>query len=245
VTAPAPRRSGGARSAFRRWAAARPFGGRWFALPATLPDDALAEEERARERVRRLSTRYGVLFRELLATELPALAWSKLARSMRALELAGELVAGRFFDGVPGIQFATPAAVGELERGLPEGALYWHGAADPASCCGLDLPGLKPLLPHRRAGSWLVWRGRTLVAIARRGGAELELRVGVGDPGLPDLAAPYRVALTRAVDPERTIEVATINGEPAATSGYLGVFAGFSRTRESGGAIRLRRSYTA
>ena len=74
---------------------------------------------------------------------------------------------------------------------------------------------------------------------------EFELRVSANDPGLADLVAPYRAALARAVEPLRAVELRTINGEPAATSPYLAAFAGFARTRESGGAVRLRRSYGA
>lgn len=98
-------------------------------------------------------------------------------------------------------------------------------------------------MPRRVIGTWLVWHGRELALVARRGGREVDFRVAPTDPVLTDLVTPWRVALTRAFEPERALDLEIINGEPAATSPFLRAFAAFGRTREAGGAIRLRRSY--
>jgi len=237
---PASRRSG-----FRRWATARPFAGRWTALAAPAGEsDALAAESRARERARMLLDRHGVLFRELTAFEAPLFSWARLARTLRALELAGEVVAGHFFSGVPGLQFATPAALRRLREGLPETAVWWLCASDPASACGLDLPELKAGLPRRVASNHLAYVGSRLCFVARRSGRELEFRTAPDDPLNAELLAPLRSALTRAHAPARAVEVETINGEPASRSPYLAAFAAFSVTRE-GAAVRLRRRYSS
>ena len=51
---------------------------------------------------RLLLDRYGILFRELLQRELPAFRWSSVFRSLRIMELSGEILAGYFFHGIPG-----------------------------------------------------------------------------------------------------------------------------------------------
>jgi ATP-dependent Lhr-like helicase len=237
----APRRGG--RGAFRRWSGGRVFAGRWIAVgdPAA-ETEPLAAEERQRERVRLLADRYGVLFRELLANELPALSWARLARTLRTLELSGELVAGHYFAGVPGLQFASPSALRALGEGWPDGGIWWHAAHAPASLCGVELPGLKESLPRRQAGSWLIWRDRALAGIIRRAGREIEWHVAPDDDALPALCEPLRLMLTRSFEPAKAIEVESINGEPAAESPYREAFAGLSVTREPRG-LRLRRRY--
>jgi len=244
----------GRRGLFRRWQGSQPLAGRWRALGAPMagtpgaPADAIVEEERSRERARLLLERYGVLFRELLAAELPGLAWSRVVRSLRGLELAGEIVAGRFFEGVPGLQFALPSALRQLRDGLPAAAVWWCSALDAASPCGLDLPGIEGPVPRtllRRVGSTrLAYRGSRLCALFARGGREIHFFVPPEDPDLPQLLEPLRCALTRAVAAERSLDVERINGEPAGTSPYFGAFAAFERTRD-GGLLRLRRRYAS
>ena len=89
--------------------------GFWFRIPReTAERDALDEEEITRDRVRQVLQRYGVVFRELLETELPPLRWPRLFRSLRLMEFSGEVVTGRFFDGIRGLQFALPPVFEEL-----------------------------------------------------------------------------------------------------------------------------------
>jgi len=185
-----------------------------------------------------------VVFRELLAQESAAFSWARLARALRVLELSGEIVSGHFFTGVPGLQFATPDAVRRLRAGLSERAIWWVNGLDPASPCGLDLPGLRGALPRRVGGSHLVYRGADLLLVSRASGREIEIDVAPDDPIARELVGPFRTALTRAFDPVRAIDVETINGEAAARSPHLAAFTDFSVTRE-GSAVRLRRRYGA
>ncbi len=97
------------------------FPGNWHLVPRPeLPDDLLETEERRKDRVRLLLDRYGILFRELLQREWPALRWSNVFRALRIMELSGEVMAGIFFHGIPGPQFISHRAFRRLQRKLPE-----------------------------------------------------------------------------------------------------------------------------
>ena len=209
------------RRAAGRWRGTAVYPGSWQLLPQPAPaGDPLEEEERNKDRVRLLLDRYGVLFRELLQRELPALRWKGLFRALRLMELSGEILAGHFFEGVPGPQFASHRAFRLLSRGLPEDAVFWLSAADPASACGLGLEGLRSSLPPRVAGTHLVYHGSRLVLESRRNGRRLVFHAAPDDPRLPEYLAPLDHLLTRARQPVRQLEIETIDGGPAASSPF-------------------------
>jgi ATP-dependent Lhr-like helicase len=84
---PAARRR---RPRFERWRSQIPLTGTWRRLmPVDPPEDMLDVDEDHRERARLLLDRYGVVFRELLDRELPALRWSEVFRALRLLDLSG------------------------------------------------------------------------------------------------------------------------------------------------------------
>ncbi len=89
------------------------------------PAKAEAQLTRAIEQARRtdaalesfariLLTRYGILFRDLLARESNAPKWRDLLNILRRLEARGEIRGGRFVSGFGGEQFALPEAVESL-----------------------------------------------------------------------------------------------------------------------------------
>jgi len=245
---PAPRAGArprvGRRAAFRSWQATRPFSGRWFVLERDgEPRDALEEEELNKDRARVLLQRYGVVFRELLAREPPSLQWGRVFRSLRLMELSGEALAGHFFAGVGGLQFTTPAVFRELRRGLPEDAIYWLSAADPASLCGVDVAGLKETLPPRHATTHLVFHGRRLALVSRRRGKELDVRVGADHPHLAEYLGVLKTLLTREFRPLRSIDVERVNGEPAAQSAYAAVLGSLFRVVREQHHLRLWKRY--
>lgn len=215
-------RGAGGRAGYDRWRAARPSAGAWFALEplpeATEEEDALEQEELARDRVRQLLRRYGILFRELLERELPPLRWPAVFRALRLMELAGEVLSGHFFEGIMGLQFLHPAALSLLEQGLPEQALYWLSAQDPASPCGLGLPLAG--LPPRQTGAHLVFHGPRLLLVSRARGRELEIHVAPEDPLLARCLELFRAHFQREFAPWNSVRVAEINGQPARTSPY-------------------------
>jgi len=217
------RRTGG-RAGFARWKGSLPFAGNWFRLPSPEPsDDLLETEERMRDRARLLLDRYGILFRELLERELPIFRWASVFRALRLMELSGEVLAGYFFHGVPGPQFISHEAFRRLQRKLPEDAVYWLNATDPASLCGARLDAFRGRLPRRVAGAHLVYRGTQLVAVSKRNGKTLAFEAPPDDPNLPEYLGPLHHMLTRQFRPVRRITVETINGEDAARSPYLDV----------------------
>jgi ATP-dependent Lhr-like helicase len=212
-----------------RWRTGPPVPGRWFSLE---PDDGersngkfagfdpLETEELERDRVRLLLKRWGILCRPLLERELPHLSWARLLPAIRRLELAGEVMAGRFFEGVNSLQFASPELPEELEKAEEETSIYWMNAADPASPAGLSLTGLDPRLPSRHQNIRLCFRGSTLLVIAGRGGRDIDIFISPEDPCLGEALAFLTFPGTRAVHPERKITIETVNHCPAASGEY-------------------------
>jgi ATP-dependent Lhr-like helicase len=237
----APRRG---RLRFDRWRSTRPFGGVWYRLPPPeQPADALEREEAGKDRARLVLGRYGVVFREILERELPALRWGGLFRALRLMELSGEVAAGEFFAGVSGLQFATPAALERLGRGLDEDRVWWTNACDPASPCGLALEGLPPRLPRRVPGSHAVFHGARLVLVSDKRGRSLRFTVGAEDPRLPDYLGFLDAALTRSASPARARAIETINDEPAAASPYAAAFARRFHVARDARALTVSRRY--
>jgi ATP-dependent Lhr-like helicase len=221
------------RAAFSRWKAGRPLGGRWEVVhPAAAARDPVEEMERAKDRVRQLLERHGILFRALLQRELPALRWGAVFSALRLMELSGEIVGGLFIADLPGPQFAGHAALRALREPLFEGVWY-HNAADPGSACGLGLPGLD--LPARRPTTWLAWRGRQLALVAEADGRRLDLRLPPDHPDLPACLEVLKLLCDRRVRPLARVEVEQINGAPAAQGAYTEPLLrwGFSRDFKS------------
>jgi ATP-dependent Lhr-like helicase len=201
------------------------FVGNWHIIPKPeLPDDLIENEERRKDRVRFLLDRYGILFRELLQKEWPALRWSAVFRALRIMELSGEVISGIFFHGIPGPQFISQEAFGKLQRKLPEDVIYWMNATDPASLCGVQMDSLRGMLPPRVATTHLVYRGRELTVISKRNGKDLSFFVSHDDTDLPKYFISLRHLLTRKFQPLRRIAVETINGEKATDSPYVQAF---------------------
>ena len=205
----------------RRWHKEQEGAGNWYLLPREKPmSDLLVQEELNKDRVRVLLERYGILFRELLQRELPPLQWRALFRTLRIMELSGELLSGNFFNGIAGLQFMSQEAYRQLSKGLPGDAVYWVNAADPASVCGSGLEGLPDRLPARLPTTHLVYHGVRLVLVSRRYGKELEILVAPGDPRFPEYLSFFRVLLAREFNPLKRIFVELVNGEPAQASPY-------------------------
>jgi ATP-dependent Lhr-like helicase len=216
------------RGAFRAWKASRSFEGCWLAVPRPEPpEDALEAAELDNDRARLLLDRFGIVFRELIERELPPLQWSAVFRALRRLELAGEAIAGSFFEGIRGLQFASPPAAQRLTTPLPEDSTFWMNATDSASVCGLGIEGLEPALPPRLKTTRLIYAGARLALALRRSGREWDLHLAPDDPALPQclemLAATFA---HRSGDPSG-MTVDLINGEPANKSENLATLRNF------------------
>ena len=103
---------------------------------------------------RSLLTRYGVVFRSLLARESRLPTWRELATVYRRLEARGEIRGGRFVSGFGGEQFALPDAVGRLRavRKLEKrGELTALSGADPLNLVGILTPDARvPAIARNR-----------------------------------------------------------------------------------------------
>ena len=208
----------------RRGRGARPrhlkVPGNWY-RPAIAPPppDELAALETEKERVRLLLHRYGILFRSLVANELPAFAWHRLFHALRLMELAGEVVGGHFIEGAPGPQFISPELGQTLARGLNREAIFCLNAADPASCCGLGLTGMD--LPARRPTTHLVYHGSRLVVVSARRGRSLSIQPDVDEKYLEQYLIVYDHLLKFKMNGSGAITIETINDAPAPLSPYL------------------------
>ncbi|MBN1781520.1 DEAD/DEAH box helicase [bacterium] len=207
------------RARYREWKGRLPWSGNWFLLPAcSRMQTPVEQEESARDRVRILLMRYGILFRELLLRETPPFQWPHLFRSLRLMELSGEVIAGQFFSDIPGPQFISPQAL-ELHRSEWDDTLFWLNASDPASVCGLPYDPIRHSHPRRSGSTHLVYRGSRLILISLRHGKSLEIRVPPEDTDIRVLA-PLKHMLERAFNPLNRITIETINEEKAAKSPY-------------------------
>jgi ATP-dependent Lhr-like helicase len=187
--------------------------------------------------------RYGVLFRSLLEREIPGLRWAALFRTLRVLELSGEIVSGHFFDGVPGLQFASHEAVRRLRDGLDEDRVWWVNATDPASPASLGLEFADWVLPRRVPGNHLVFHGRNLVVRSERRGASLAISVAPDHPRLHEYFGFFENLLARAVQPVSRIDVEEINGEAAPATPYRRIFDRFFHVTRQPTVLRLSRKY--
>lgn len=222
----------GRASGFARWYGNQPLAGNWFALPWPPPaSDPVEEQEIVKDRVRQLLARYGILFRELCDRELPPLRWGALFKTLRVMELSGEIFSGRFFHGIRGLQFMSGEALALVKKGPDTGRIFWMNAADPASLCGIDVDGLRESLPARRPTTFIVYHGTRLVLVASKSGCAVELRIAPGEM-LPGYLSFYRDITMRDFNPLPVARVDSINGEHAAKSPYAAAFIEFGFKRE-------------
>jgi len=226
-----------------RWSRAQEGAGNWYLQPRFEGSpDPLEREERNKDRVRVLLERYGILFKELMLRELPLVQWSRLFRTLRIMEMSGEVLSGSFFSGIPGLQFISQDAYRLLDKGVTGDPVYWINAADPASLCGSGLEGIREELPARLPSTHLVYRGVSLALVSKRYGKELEFKVPPADPRLPEYLGFFTVLLSRDFNPRKSIAVEIINGRPAKESEYAKVLKAFG-FQDSYGGLELWRRY--
>ena len=232
------------RAEFGRWKSSSSYIGNWHRLPALdLTEDLIEIEERKKDRARLLLNRYGILFRELLQKELPGFRWSDIFRSLRIMELSGEVLAGCFFNGIPGPQFISHQAFRRLSQRLAKDKIFWMNAADPASLCGVQLDVVKGTVPKRVPSTHLVYQGHKIVMISDRNGKALRFKVPHDDPQMQEYLGVLRHLLTREFQPIPRITIETINGDDAARSPYVaGLRTAFEVTIDYKHLILYRKS---
>ena len=186
--------------------------GNWRLNVAPPPsDDPLEQMEEDKERVRLLLDRYGFLCREIANRET---RWASLFKALRIMELAGEVTAGYFFEGLSGPQFMAPAALHRF-RAHQAPQSCWMNATDPASPCGLSLDWAT--LPSRRAGNTLSFLDGNLALVIESHGQRLNFLIAPDHPHIDAATEPVQ----HLVRQRKRIKVTTINGQPARGSPYL------------------------
>ena len=93
-----------------------------------------------------LLTRWGVVFRDMLARETLAPTWRELLQVYRRMEAHGEIRGGRFVAGFLGEQFARPEALDMLRavrRSEKSAAGFEIASADALNLTGIILPGAR------------------------------------------------------------------------------------------------------
>ncbi len=237
-----PRRSG-----FNRWTSTRPVSGNWYVIDREQDMDPVEKEEINKDRVRQLFKRYGILFRELVSNELQSMQWSRIFKTLRLMELSGEIMSGYFFENIPGIQFISHEAFRLLSHPadfnpMHEDAIYWMNAADPASLCGIKLEGLKFMLPSRLSTTYLVFHGAKLVLVSKRNHKILEFKVEPGNPYINKYLSFLKEILSRDFNPQKILTVNIINEEPALKSEYAASLTSFGFRKQYNG-FELMKQY--
>lgn len=114
--------------------------------------------------------RWGVLFRSMLERETFAPPWRILLRTLRKMELRGELRGGRFVAGVGGEQFAFNETVDELRKfnKTTRSPKPWYSlsATDPLNLLNLLLPKRKL---SRLINNRVLYQGGVPVAVLDAG----------------------------------------------------------------------------
>ena len=179
----------------------------------------LSAEEQAARQARQLLHRWGVISRQTLTAEEGAWHWGLLYQHLSLLEMRGEVRRGQFVEGLPGLQFALPAAVESLRARREviageDAPLILLNACDPANLYGpaqVDAP----LTFTRRPSTWLVQqRGHPLLVIEGNGSGI------TAPPGYNDetIAQAVQVWMNHLAHHEHRLSVRTWNGHPVLDS---------------------------
>jgi ATP-dependent Lhr-like helicase len=120
--------------------------GRWSLWRNAISSEGKDGEARLEVHARQILSRYGVVFRDLLARENNLPPWRSLLGVCRRLEARGEIRGGRFVNGFVGEQFALPEAIDKLRahrRATRQQQVVIVSAADPLNLAGILNPGAR------------------------------------------------------------------------------------------------------
>jgi ATP-dependent Lhr-like helicase len=174
------RKSPRGRRAFRSRRVAKEPGteGRWSLLQQALRTSATATQQEM-SRATQLIERYGVVTREMVASEGLAGGFSRIYPVFKAMEEAGRIRRGYFVAGLGAAQFAAPGADDRLrEQPPPEDTPkpLILAATDPANPYGAALPWPErsdEARPARSAGARVILLDGHLIGYLNRSGQQL------------------------------------------------------------------------
>ena len=232
------------RGGYRRWKSALPQQSAWRLLPAIgAPEGLLEEHELQKERARIVLERYGIVFRQLLMRELPDFQWRGVFRSLRLMELSGEILSGYFFKDIPGPQFILPKAFQLYRRAANEDHVFWINACDPISPCSLKLDALHGL-PRRIPSNYLVYRGSQLLMVCENAGKRLTILKEAEEVIGAEIFACLTHLMERDIEPMRRLYVEEINGENPNHSAYLDALRSVFHVIPDAGKVQLLKRVT-
>jgi ATP-dependent Lhr-like helicase len=208
--------------------------GRWMALSSYgVRGEELPADDRAALQAQLLLARYGLVTREVVASEEGFLPWGALYAQFQRMEMRGQVRRGYFVRGLSGVQFALPEAVEDLRAwNTPDapgaGDLVLVNACDPALIYGSALAqapgsGQTNLAPEVLA-TWtrlpsnyvVLLRGVPIISLAHGEHRWCALS-GLDEATVSQAVELLRAHLTRegglCANPRRVL-VNTWNGEP-------------------------------
>ena len=216
--------------------------GRWTLLPAG--EGVAGDTEWSHALTQQLLRRYGVLTREVVASENVSGGFSAVYDVLKAMEESGRIRRGYFVAGLGATQFALPAAV-DLLRSLRAGPrgdaaeIVTLAVTDPANPYGSVLrwpaldqggdenseqDGSAARSLTRSAGASVVLRNGELLAYLRRGNPHVQFFLPPEEPERSRAAIDLAAHLAAATQEEMRggseaqqrggLLIATINGTP-------------------------------
>ncbi|NLS76107.1 MAG: DEAD/DEAH box helicase [Chloroflexi bacterium] len=163
-----------------------------------------APDDRALQQARQLLARHGVVTRASLEREEGPWDWAAINRQLTLMEMRGEVRRGYFVAGLPGVQYASPAALEALRRGgqpasqeSPEAELTLVNACDPANvyAAGIESAELARARLAQLPGNYAVWRRGQPILTAEGGGERITT---APDAPADWIAAAMRLLMERA-----------------------------------------------
>ena len=195
--------------------------------------DSLSELDNIKDQCRILLSRYGVLTREIVNREGGQYRWGRMFRSLRLMELSGEVVSGLFFDQLSGPQFALAEILTQLDPQELPVKTYWINTMDPVSPAGLGLDW--PGLPSRRVTSHCGFANAELMLVSESNGKKLSIIGDIDSSSMHELLE----GLQQAVSKGKRLEVEFINDIPAISSDLLGALSNLLPFKRSHSSVFL------
>lgn len=211
-------------AAFARPSGAAPtLSGRW----SLLPREAVTDTARALALAEGLLDRYGIVTRGATIAEAVPGGFPALQPIFRSMEDAGQILRGRFVEGLGATQFAERATIDRLrahaEHPTTAPRAIALSAADPANPFGTVLPWPphpSTTRPTRRPGAFVVIAGDRLAFYLTQGGRTLLTYLDPDDPAHTDRLTTALSALAAALKREKhlmfTLEM--VNDHPVQTT---------------------------
>jgi ATP-dependent helicase Lhr and Lhr-like helicase len=188
--------------------------------------------------------RYGVLTREVVASEASAPSWADLAPLLGRAEWRGEIRRGYFVEGLSGVQYAMEEAALELGRlGAASPAsppLVLLSTVDPANIYGAGAPldielleGGIARLPRAAGNSLVLKAGRPILIIEAFG----KRLTGLSSASSIDIDSALNFLMSLIGSKRRILKVETYNGLAALESAVAARLAELGFVRDYPGMV--------